>query len=41
MKLADFVCDKAAERTFRPLDLFGLLNFLLKGIERKEMQFSY
>ena len=42
MKLADFrlVCDKVAERVFRPLDLLGPLNFFLKGIERKEMQLS-
>ena len=35
-----FVCDKAAERAFRPLDLIRPINFFLKGIERKEMQFS-
>ena len=37
MKLADSsVCDKAAERAFRPLDLVRSINFFLKGIERKK-----
>ena len=40
IKLADFVCDKTAERAFRPLDLLEPINLFLKGIGGKEMQFS-